>query len=112
MSLGRRNRRANCAFVLRLAMDRPMTNQDPYPRRTSRSPDVDPNPLPPGSNPPRHRDLYRPSGLSAGTITAIIIVVVFVIGILLWATTGGQQTATNAPQQTTGQGKINPAPSK
>jgi hypothetical protein len=50
--------------------------------------------------------------LSAGTITAIIIAVVFVIGILLWATTGGQQTATNPPQQTTGQGKVNPAPSK
>jgi hypothetical protein len=93
-------------------MERPMTNQDPYPRRTPHSPDVDPNPLLPGSNPPRYRELYRPSGLSAGTITAIIIAVVFVIGILLWPTTGGQQTATNLPQQTTGQAKTNPAPSK
>jgi hypothetical protein len=86
-----------------------MTQQDPFNPRPQRPPDVDP--LPPGSNPPRYRDqdVARSGNWNSGIIGAAILAALVVIGLIMWAGTGGQLTATNPPAQTTGQ-NTNPPP--
>jgi len=79
-----------------------MTQQDPFNPRPQRPPDIDP-PLT-GS---RRQDINR-SDWNSGVIASAIVAAVIVIGLIVWASTG-QQTATNPPPQTTGQG-TNPPP--
>jgi len=88
-------------------MEVSMTQQDPFNPRPQRPPDVDP--LPPGSNPPRYgRDVAGDDkNWQTGIIAAAIVAGLVVIGVIVWASTGDHQTATNPPPQTTGQ---NPAP--
>jgi len=80
-----------------------MTQQDPFNPRPQRPPDVDP-PLT-GSS---HRDIDR-SDWNSGVIASAILAAVIVIGLIVWASTGDRQTATNPPPQTTGQSN-NPPP--
>ena len=83
-----------------------MTQQDPYNPRPQRPPDLDP--LQPQSNSPRYRDIDR-TDWNSGVIAAAIVAAVIVVGLIVWASTGDRQTATNPPPQTTGQG-TNPPP--
>jgi hypothetical protein len=85
-------------------MEAPMTQQDPFNPRPQRPPDVDP----PMTNPPRYREIDR-TDWNSGVIAAAIVAAVIVIGLIVWASTSGQQTATNPPAQTTGQ-STNPPP--
>jgi hypothetical protein len=87
-------------------MEAPMTQQDPFNPRPQR-PDLDP--LPSGSNQSRYRDIDR-TDWNSGVIAAAIVAAVIVIGLIVWASTSGQQTATNPPAQTTGQGTSPPTP--
>jgi hypothetical protein len=84
-----------------------MAYQDPYNPVPQRPPDVDP--LPPGSNPPRYGDVDQRTW-NSGVIVAAILAVLIVIGTIVWAATSGQQTATNPPATTTGQGGQNALP--
>ena len=78
-----------------------MTYQDP--NRPQRS-EIDPLPPmpPPGSNPSRYRDIDRVANTSyiLAAVAALLVVVV----LIMWAGPTDQQTATNPPAQTTGQG--------
>jgi len=82
-----------------------MTQQEPFNPRPPRPTDVDP--LPPGSNPPRYGSDREDKNWQAGIVATAIVAALVVIGFIVWASTSGQQTATNPPPQTTGQ---NPAP--
>jgi hypothetical protein len=83
-----------------------MSYQDPDGPRGSRSrPDIDPDSLPPGTNPPRYRHDDRERVGSRVVILSLVVALAVSAGIMLWATSGGQQTATNPPEQTTGQSK-------
>ena len=83
-----------------------MTQQDPFNPRPQRPPDIDPLP-------PRYgRDIARDDhNWKTGVIAAAIVAVLVVIGVIVWASTSGQQTATNPPPQTTGQNP-NPPPAQ
>jgi hypothetical protein len=83
-----------------------MTQQDPFNPRPQRPPEADP-PLT-GSNPPPYRDINR-TDWNSGVIASAIVAAVIVIGLIVWASTSGQQSATNPPPQTTGQGTSPPA---
>jgi hypothetical protein len=85
-----------------------MTYQDPLNLIPPRPSEVDPLPtLPPGSNPPRYQNVDRAGPWTGGIITAAILAALVVIGVIVWASTHDQQTASNPPTQTTGTGGQN-----
>ena len=80
-----------------------MSHLDPYaPRGTRPPPDIEPQP-PTEPIPPRYR--YEDRGGSLPIILTLVVAVAVIAGIMLWASGGGQQTASNQPEQTTGQSK-------
>ena len=80
-----------------------MTQQDPFKPRAQQPPDIDPLP-------PQYRNIGRnDNNWNSGIIGAAIVAALVVIGVIVWASTAGQQTATNPPAQTTGQ-STNPPP--
>jgi len=80
-----------------------MTQQDPLNPRPQQPPDIEPLP-------PRYRNIGRnDNNWNSGIIGAAIVAALVVIGVIVWASTTGQQTASNPPAQTTGQG-TNPPP--
>jgi hypothetical protein len=89
--------------VSRSTMEACMSDQDPYRLRPQRPTDVDLPPMTPGADP-------RPSGdvdqktWNSGVIAAAILAALVVVGAILWAATSDQETASNRPTQTTGQG--------
>jgi hypothetical protein len=58
-----------------------MTYNDPLNRSAQRPPDVDPIPsMPPGSNPPRYRDIDRTGNWSTGIIVAAVAALLVAVG--------------------------------
>ena len=82
-----------------------MPQQDPSNPRPQQPSDI-------GPLPPRYRDIGRngnDNNWNSGIIGAAIVAALVVMGLIVWASTAGQQTATNPPAQTTGQ-SANPPP--
>jgi hypothetical protein len=87
--------------VSRQTMEAGMTYPDPDTPRPQRPPDVDPlPPMTPGS---RYGDVDERTW-NTGVILATILAALVVIGAIVWAATSDQETASNRPAQTTGQG--------
>jgi hypothetical protein len=82
-----------------------MTYQDPLEPQPQRPPNVYPLwPTPTGTNPPRYQNVDRDGPWNPGTITAGVVVLLAVVGVIVWASNSNdQQTASNPPAQTTGQ---------
>ena len=79
-----------------------MSYQDPLNPMPPRPSEIDPLQQP-GSNPPRYQNVDGP--WNTGTVASAIIAVLVVVGIIVWAaSTNDQQTTSNPPAQTTGQG--------
>jgi hypothetical protein len=57
----------------------------------------------PGSDPPPYGDVDQKTW-NSGVVAATILAALVVIGAILWAATSDQETASNRPAQTTGQG--------
>jgi len=57
----------------------------------------------PGSNPPPYGDVDQRTW-NSGVIAATILAALVVVGAIVWAATSDQETASNRPAQTTGQG--------
>jgi hypothetical protein len=80
-----------------------MTDQDPFRPRPQRPPDVDLPPMTPGSKPLPYGDVDQRTW-NSGVIAATILAALVVVGAIVWAATSDQETASNRPAQTTGQG--------
>ena len=82
-----------------------MTNQDPFDHRPQSRPNVDPLwPTPTGTNPPRYQNVNRDGLWNSGTITAAVVAIMALVGVIVWASNSSdQQTASNPPAHTTGQ---------
>ena len=79
-----------------------MSYQDPLNPMPPRPSEVDPL-RQPGANPPRYQNADAP--WRTGTIASAVIAVLVVLGLIVWAaSTRDQQTTSNPPAQTTGQG--------
>jgi hypothetical protein len=79
-----------------------MTYKDPNNPRPQLPPDVDP--LTPGADPPRYRDINRAGNWNTEIIVAAVLALIVSIGLIMWGALTNQQTADNPPAQTTGQG--------
>jgi hypothetical protein len=81
-----------------------MPNQDPFNPMPPRPSDLDPLPTQPlGPNSPRYQNADSP--WKTGTIASAVIALLVVVGLIVWAaSTRDQQTTSNPPAQTSGQG--------
>jgi hypothetical protein len=79
-----------------------MSYQDPLNPMPPRPSEIDPLPTQqPASTRPRNFD----GPWKTGTIASAVIAVLVVVGLIVWvASTNSQQTTSNPPAQTTGQG--------
>jgi hypothetical protein len=79
-----------------------MSYQDPYNGRPQRPPEVDP--LPPMQPEPTRSGDIDQGTWNSGVIAATILAALVVVGAIVWAATSDQETSSNRPTQTTGQG--------
>jgi len=78
-----------------------MSYQDPLNPMPPRPSEVEPLQQP-ATNPARHQNFDGP--WKTGTIASAVIAVLVVVGLIVWAASTNQQTTSNPPAQTTGQG--------